>query len=327
MDDGQLTSVSELSVFRCPLNEMAFEPENFVEKRPNKLFFKHIIRKVFLEDWVMKLIALAITIALWVGVTGLSTPTTTRMTGIPLSLRFSSNMEVTNSPMQEIDIIISGDKRKIAQINRSDLTVALDLTDVPPGERVIQLTPENVAISLPTGVRLDEIQPNKIAVRLENVEEKEVDVRVETEGEIPEDFEIYAENITPQKIRVRGPASFIRSLNFVMTEKINLQDHQSDFTARQVPINVSNPMATLLETVVDVAFRIGEKRVERIYLVKLKNDPGRTATVVLFGGKSLFDGVKAEDLEVEIIDGSTEPKLVLPPALNGKVELRRVKVN
>ena len=36
---------------------------------------------------------------------------------------------------------------------------------------------------------------------------------------------------------------------------------------RQVPVSISNPKATVLETVVDFAFRIGEKRVERFYAV------------------------------------------------------------
>lgn len=289
------------------------------------LFLKHLLRKIFLEDWLIKLVALVITFALWLGVTGLSTPTITRMTGVPLTLRFSNDIEITSLPTREIDIVISGDKRKIDQINKSDLIVSLDLTDVLPGDRVIQLTPENVSVPLPTGVKLDEILPNAIPVRLEAVEQKEVAVTAETEGEVAEGFEVYSESIVPEKVRVRGPASLIRSLASVSTERIGLANRSTDFTVRQIPLNSSNPKATLLETVVDVTFRIGEERVERIFLVKVKDEQGKKATVVLYGGKSLFNNVKAEDLQVEIIDGATEPRLVLPAVLDGKVEVRRVK--
>jgi YbbR domain-containing protein len=321
---------SRFSILNFPLTKVAIEPQHFVEKRPNMLFFKHVIRKIFLEDWLLKLVALVITFALWLGVTGLSTPTTTRMTGVPLTLRFSNNTEVTNSPIQEVDIVISGDKRKIAQINKNDLIVSIDLTDVIPGERVIQLTPENVSVELPTGVRLEEIQPNKIAVKLESVEEKDVAVKTETQGEIPEGFEVYSEIITPAKVRVRGPASFIRSLTSLTTEKIDLANRNADFTARQIPVNVSNPRATLLETVVDVAFRIGEKRAEKIFLVNVKDAPGKKATVVLFGPRSLFDNVKAQDLQVEIVkneSGEELPQLVLPAELQNTVETRKLKIN
>src|SRR5437868_2718009 len=99
-------------------------------KRPFTLFLKHIVRKIFFEDWLTKLVALAVTLALWLGVTGLSTPTTTRLTGIPLSLRISSDTEIMNAPVAEIDVTISGDNRKIAQINKTGLGASVDLTSV-----------------------------------------------------------------------------------------------------------------------------------------------------------------------------------------------------
>lgn len=291
------------------------------------LWLKHILKKIFLEDWVMKLVALAITLALWLGVTGLSTPTTQRLTSVSLNLRFSNNIEVTNSPIQEVDLVVTGDKRKLAQIRKEDLVVSMDISDVMPGDRVINLTPETVAVSLPTGVKLDEIQPSRIAVRIEAVEEKEIPVKAETMGEVPEGYEVYSETITPPKIRVRGPANFIRSLSFVSTERIDMTNRVEDFTAKQIPVSVANPKATVVETVVDVAFRIGEKRVERIYSVPVEG--GRRANVVLFGGRSLFDNVRTENLHIEMAKndaGDDVPRVILPPALDGKVEIRSVKL-
>src|SRR4030095_10266846 len=199
------------------------------------VWLKQIFRKIFLEDWVIKLVALAITLALWLGVTGLSTPATQGLTSVPLTLRVSNNIEVTNSPIQEVDLVVTGDKRKLAQINKNDLIVSMDISDVTPGDRVITLTPETVAVSLPTGVRLDEIQPRRIAVRIEAVEEKELPGRAETNGDLPEGYEIYSETITPPKVRVRGPANFIRSLSFVPTERIDISNRTSDVSVKQVP--------------------------------------------------------------------------------------------
>jgi YbbR domain-containing protein len=287
------------------------------------LWLTHILKKIFLEDWLMKLVALAITLALWLGVTGLSTPTTQRLTSVPLSLRFSNNIEVTNSPIQEVDLVVTGDKRKLAQINKNDLIVSMDISDITPGDRVISLTPETVGVSLPTGVKLDEIQPSRIALRIEAVEEKEISVKAETTGDVPEGYELYSETISPPKIRVRGPANFIRSLSFVSTERIDLSNRVTDFTAKQIPVSVANPKAAVLETVVDVAFRIGEKRVERVYSIPVEG--GRRATVVLFGGRSLFENVRTESLHVEI-DASGEPRVILPLSLEGKVEVRNVKL-
>ncbi|MBX3242890.1 MAG: hypothetical protein KF685_00290 [Acidobacteria bacterium] len=296
---------------------------------PRMLFVKHVATKIFLEDWLLKLLALVITLALWFGVTGLSTPTTTRLTGVPLTLRFASNTEVTNSPVNEVDIIISGDKRRINQINKNDLIISVDLTDVQAGDRVVQLTPENITLDLPTGVKLDEIQPNRIAIRLEPVDVIEVAVRAETEGTPPEGYEIYSQTITPARVSIRGPAGFLKSLSVISTEKIDLSDKTSDFVARQLPLNLENPKASPLEASVDVSFRIGERRVERLFLVQIGDDPTRKATVVLFGPRSLLLESHASDLMVAIepnAGGEQVPRLILPEQLEGKVEIRKLSI-
>src|SRR5688572_18902386 len=271
---------------------MASNAENLFESQQLKLYLKNILKKVFLEDWPMKLAALVITFALWVGVTGLSQPTIQRMNGIPLTLRFSDNVDAT-STADEIDIVISGDKRKIDQLNRNDLVVSLDLTNVQPGNQVVQLTPGRVSIMLPTGIKLDEIIPRQIPVKIETVEVREVTVSPVTTGQPADGFEVYGNTIEPAKIHVRGPSNLVRSLAMVTTDKIDLSNKNSDFTARQVPISISNPeKVRTLETLVDVTFRIGERRVEQSLSVPVKNDAKRKVNVVLFGGRSLFDNLK-----------------------------------
>lgn len=300
-----------------------------MDSHPTILFFKHILRKVFLEDWVMKLVALAITLALWFGVTGLSTPTTQRLTSIPLSLRYSNNVEVTHAPIEEVDLVVTGDKRKLAQINKNDLIVSMDISDVMPGDRVINLTPETVSVSLPTGVRLEEIQPRGIPIRIEAVEEREVSIRPVTYGSVPEGYEVYSETVTPARVRVRGPAGFIRSLEAVPTERIDIGNRTSDFTARQIPIGVADPKSSVLtDTVVDVTFRIGPKRIERVYTVPLGDGTGRRAIVTLFGGRPQFEDIQPDDIRIEIEkndSGQEVPRALLPDSLTG-VEIRSVRL-
>ena len=130
---------------------------------------------------------------------------------------------------------------------------------------------------------------------------------------------------------MRGPSSFIRSLDSVSTEKINLENHQADFTAQQVGLNLINPKVTLIDTVVDVIFRIGEKRIERLFLVPVKtNIKSGTATVVLYGVHSILDPLRPENLQVEIVNteiNENSLRLILPAEMQGKVEIRKLKVN
>ena len=311
---------------------MSFTSEKFYEREHWERFPARIFRKIFLEDWTMKLIALIITLGLWFGITGLRSPTSRRFTNIPLNLRVANELEVTNSPVTEVEIKISGDKSKIDQLNPRDLSVALDLTDITAGDRIVQITPENVNIELPNGFKLEEIQPSRIAVKLEKIIERDVSVKAETEGVLTEDFEIYNSTVVPQTVRVRGPESYVKPLDAISTEKISVENRQEDFTVQQVALNVVSPKVRLIDTtVVDVIFHIGEKRVEKPFLIPVKTDKGnKTATVVLYAPQSLLVNLRSENLKVETIKnetGETAPKLILPAEIQGKVEIRKLKIN
>ena len=293
-----------------------------------KLFAKHVVRKLFLEDWGLKLLALVITLALWFGVTGLSSPFKTRMT-IPLNLSVPSNAEITNTPVSVVSIEIRGDKKIIQQIVKSDLVATVDLSDVPPGDRVISLTPGKVFVDLPKGVTLEDVEPSGILVKLEAVEEKDIEVKVQTSGEPAAAYEVYSSVSLPPKIRVRGPASIIKTLEYVRTEKIDIAGKKDEFTARQVAVSASDPKAAVLNTVVDVYFRIGEKRGERSFTAPVAGEPGKTASFILYGPKTLLQKARPDQMKVEIYlnnSGEEAPRVVMPAELQDVVEVRKLKV-
>lgn len=310
---------------------MSISNENFSLREERQIFINRLLRKIFLEDWLMKLVALVITLTLWFGVSGLRAPKTVRLRAVAFNLQVPNDVEITNSPITEVDIVVTGDKRKTDNINARDLIVSLDLSNVQPGLRSIELTPENVSVELPTGVKLEEIQPNKVAFNIEPVEEREIPVKALTEGGVAENYEIYSETVLPQKVRVRAPSSYIKSLSFVSTERINLENRNEDFTAKQIPLSVSNPKATVLDTAVDVAFRIGEKRIEKTFQVAVKDSKTREKVkVVLYGVQSVINTLRTENIQIEMTKtetGEEIPRVILPAELPSLVEIREPKSN
>ncbi len=290
------------------------------------MFLRRIFRRVFLEDWGTKLIALGITFALWLGISGLRAPTTLRLKNVTLNTRVSNEMEMTNTPIQEVDIVVTGDKRSVDRLNARDLIVSIDLSDVKSGDQTVQLTPETVSLELPSGIKLDEIQPNKIAIRLEKVEEREVPVEVETEGNLADGFELYDTVVVPAKVRIRGAESFVKSLASISTEKINIEGLKDSYFARRIGLNVVNPKVTLIDTLVDVSLRIGEKRGEKTFTLTVKTETGsRDVTVIVSGANSLLESLKKEVLKVELVkneNGEDIPQVVLPDEFKDKVEVK-----
>ncbi len=292
------------------------------------LYARHIVRKVFLEDWGLKLTALGITFGLWFMVTGLATPTTKRLT-IPLTLSIASNAQIMTAPREDVEIEISGDKRQIDHLNRADLVATVDMTDRAPGEHVVSLTPDSVFVALPQGVKVVEVAPSRIAVRLEAVEEKDLEVRAVSRGTPAAGFEVYSTSVLPPNIRVRGPVSIVRTLEFVQTEPIDLAGKKDNYTARQVVVTSPNPQAAVLNTFVDVVYRIGERRVERLFTTDVLGHPDKRATFILYGPRSVVAKLRGELFVVDMVrddTGAESPRLLLPSELQDQVEVRELKV-
>lgn len=291
-----------------------------------QLILSHLVRKIFLEDWGLKVVALLITLALWFGITGLSTPTTKRLT-VPLNLGIASNAQIVNSPPPDVEIEITGDKTTIGQINRAEISAFIDLTDTAAGNWVVPLSPDNVFVALPQGVKLAEVAPTRIVVNIEAVEEKDLEVRAATVGRPPTGFEVYLVVGLPQRITVRGPSSIIKNLDEIATSPIDLTGHAQDFTARQIAVNTPDPKVVVLNPIVDVAFRIGERRIEREFSITVSGESGKTVSFTLFGPRSLVAKLRSEEIRAEMYldgDGELTPRVILPPVIADRVEIRDV---
>lgn len=294
----------------------------------DKILVRHILRKIFLEDWGLKLLALAITLSLWLGVTGLSTHSRRSLT-VPLNTIISNDAIVTNTLRQDVEVVLSGDKRRLDQINRSEISASLDLTRIVPGDWVIPLSPDTIWIdNLPQGIALDEIRPSNMAVKLDSVAEKDVIVRVETVGTVASGFEVYSTTVMPPRIRVRGPANLMKLVDYVKTDEIDLTGKREGFSVRQIAVNSPDANAAVLSTVVDVFVVIGERRIERTFTVKVEGEGDRSAVFTLFAPRTLLQEALVEDFKVDVyLDdaGEVKPRLILPEALERVSEVRSLK--
>lgn len=303
--------------------------DHYSESEQTTISFRRILRRVFVDDWPMKLIALVITFALYLGVTSEEVKAT--FPSVPLNLRISDNADFINPPPEAVEVVLKGDKSKIDELSRTrnDLVVFRDLTNQPVGDSVVDLTADTVSVNLPPGVQVDTIRPNKIAIKIEPVVEKDIPVRAETEGSLATGSSFDGDPVvTPQKVRVRGPISYIKTLEFVSTERVSVENKDADFTARQIAVTVSNPKVRILDAVVDVAFGIKEKTGTQAFSALIKGDPaGKKMTISVVGPLSVLKGIKPGELKVEMVDGDDGKKTLklvdLPAELQGKIELAK----
>lgn len=290
------------------------------------------LNDLLFADWGLKLLALAITLGLWFAVTGQRVPTTARLRKVPLFFVLPNEMEISNEPRDEVDVTLRGSKRVLDAIKSSDVSLSYDASSYRTGERVVQLSPNNITLQLPEGtstegVTIERIEPGSVPLRLERRIEREFEVEPRLEGKLPEGFELAGTQSLPARVRVRGPESHVNALERAPTETIMLEGRRETFTVPQTAIDIQDRKLVTLDAVVDVIVKISETQAtKRLSGVAARASDGSTSrlTVEVRGARSVIEPLRASDLSVVFdtaADGTQKPRLMLPSNLEGRIEL------
>jgi hypothetical protein len=154
---GTLTTWPDPDTLAEKLKEWVEGPVIHVPKL--KQFFK----EAFVHNWRMKLGALVLVTLAWLilaiqqeMIIDLTAPI--RYTNIPAELKMDDG-----SP-KSVGLTLAGRRHRIGELNKSDLTVRVDLSELSSGDHFIQLTTGD--IDLPMGVALERITPQNLQIKL-----------------------------------------------------------------------------------------------------------------------------------------------------------------
>src|SRR5919106_6713769 len=153
-------------------------PQDLPRPAPSRV--EKLLRRIFLEDWSLKLLSLAIAIVLWLLVTGQNEPVTAHL-NVQLNFIRPQSLEISNDPPRTVDVMLTGSRNKLDDLTSLDLVATVDLSDQQPGERVLRLA-DKAVISLPQGVKVDGFQPSAIPIRLEHIIERQIAIEPHLEG-------------------------------------------------------------------------------------------------------------------------------------------------
>ena len=292
-----------------------------------------LLRRIFLEDWSLKLLSLAIALVLWLVVTGQNEPVTAHV-NVQLNFIRPQLFEISNDPPRTVDVMLTGSRNKLDDLTALDLVATVDLSNQPPGERVLRLA-DKAVISLPQGVKVDGFQPSAIPIRLEPIIERQIAIEPKLEGKPPDGYQVYAVRPNKETVMVRGPESRVNALHKLQTESIWLSGRNATFTASDLGIDVPDTKVDLLDPVVNVQVEIAEGSTERTYsgvpsgLVDFKGVIGPSVSITVSGPPSVLDRLKADDMKIEFgppLGNSREPHatLRLPQEFQASVTLKSV---
>ncbi len=270
---------------------------------------KAYLRDYVLENTGLKILALMITVVMWLSVASRPVREAT-LQEVPVKFPdVPNNLTITKYDTQLARVTLRGPRDVLDPIRASDLSLVAEMSGIEQGIRVIQLKLDR--ISLPNSVEEISIEPRSIRVTVERVVEKEVPVRPRFEGEPAPGYEIVRLEVVPDKIRIAGGASLLRDVTDVSTETVILSNLTASLS-EQVAIDLGSPNITVSgedRRKVLLKIDISEVQTERAFdhvPVSVINAPGAArpspqfVRVVLRGARSVIAALTSDDLSVSV---------------------------
>ncbi|TAK30293.1 MAG: hypothetical protein EPO21_19530 [Chloroflexota bacterium] len=183
-------------------------------------------------DLSIAVIALGLSMALWVAVSNERNPVTDNYFPTPLPVQVTGlggDLMLLNKP-EPVRVRVSAPRDALDKLQPESLQVSIDLADKGVGEHHIGI---QVKASDPS-VRVMEISPPTVIVRLDKEEQRKIPVRANTKGSAPFGFVARTPEVEPQEMTVTGPLSVIQSAS-VAVASVNLDGAKTGIDQSVIP--------------------------------------------------------------------------------------------
>jgi YbbR domain-containing protein len=168
-----------------------------------------------------------------------------RIVTAPLSIvALSPDLVITTELPSSVALRVRGRQNDLRGLAATTLEVPVDLAWAQqPGEVEITLRPQ--VINVPQEIEVQSIDPNKIRFRIERLRQATVPIRPFLVGSLPEGYLVGQATASPETALVSGPASQIRRLSEVATERIIMTGRTGTFV-QNVAVLSDSPLVRVI---------------------------------------------------------------------------------
>jgi YbbR domain-containing protein len=196
----------------------------------------------------LKLLALFLACVVWFIV---SAPRRERATerafAAPLAIAsLPRDLVITNQIPDTVSVRLRGRVSDLRALSSQNLEVTVDVSWVQAGEATITLRPQ--AINVPADVDVVSIEPNKLRFRVEQLRQKVVRVRPLLIGNPPSGYRVGDPTVIPDQALISGPASQVRNVTDVATERIIMTGRTETF-AQSAAVVSDSPFVRIIDPV------------------------------------------------------------------------------
>ena len=209
------------------------------------------------------------------------------------------------------------------------MSVAVPITEVSGEEMVIRLQPGWVPVDGYRGVQVEDIVPSTINVSLDRLVTRAIPVRISTRGRLPEHLALTrAPSLTPNTVRVSGPAGLVENLDTLDIVPVDLSDVDGPARVGTEVDTVGMGPVTVRPYVVTVRIP-AEESIERVFTgVRVITYPVAGAVPIQVFPENMRVTVRGARSRVSAMDADILRAVVPSDALRdlGDVEERRVPI-
>jgi YbbR domain-containing protein len=155
-------------------------------------------------------------------------PVSERAFAAPVSIvRMPRDLVITTPVPDTVSVRLRGRVSDLRSLSSQNLEVTLDVSWVTPGDAVITLSPQ--AMSVPAQIDVVSIEPMKLRFHVEALRQTVVPIRPFLIGQPPPGYVAGDATLVPDHALVSGPASQIRNVTEVATERIIMSGRSETF--------------------------------------------------------------------------------------------------
>lgn len=172
---------------------------------------------------------------------------TERAFAAPLAIAsLPRDLVITNQIPDTVSVRLRGRVSDLRALSSQNLEVTVDVSWVQAGEATITLRPQ--AINVPAEVDVVSIDPNRLRFRIEQLRQKVVRVRPLLIGNPPSGYRVGDPTVIPDQALISGPASQVRNVADVATERIIMTGRTETF-AQSAAVVSDSPFVRIIDPV------------------------------------------------------------------------------
>ena len=190
---------------------------------------KGLLRVFFLENAVLKIVALVFAIALWFLVVGEKRTEVGFL--IPLEFKnLPGDMIIAGEPLHEIEVRVLGSKKILANLSPVQLTADLDLSTAKEGINNFIISPRDIKV--PKGVEVIKINPASLLIHIEpQIISKAIRVKVKLTGSPARGISIKGISVKPDTVKIFGVQTRLKDMEEIYTVPMDINGIRKDKTA------------------------------------------------------------------------------------------------